>query len=231
MGSPRRVSPHAMVSRGLQDLDAIMPADQGERRQPDELVAIVAALHQIESSTRVPVVDLLLALTDAVSTNPAWAPSRAMSADQEAVLLAAGSFVDEMPLAAERASTTALRRIGTLLASALSTDDAAARLGVTAGWVRQRLSHRTLLSVKVGTAHRLPVFQFAGDGELPGWGRVAPAFPITAHPIAVAWFMQNPHPDLSAAGESMAPSDWLSGGGDSERVIDLIATAFVVHAS
>jgi excisionase family DNA binding protein len=215
----------------MRDLDSIVRPAMTGPSQPGELGAIVTSLHEIEQSLGVPMVDVLRVLADNLAAAPSTSVSRMMTADQEAALRAAGSFVDEMPPLEERASTTALHRTGDLLATALSTDEAAVRLGVTAGRVRQRLSNRTLLAVKVGAAHRLPAFQFTDDGELPGWDRVAPAFPSTAHPTAVAWFMQTPHPDLTAAGESLSPSQWLAGGGDIDRVVHLITTAFAVHAS
>ncbi len=232
MRSPARARRPAAVSQGMKDLDAILLAvNRGERPHLEELATIVTSLHQLENSTRVPMVDLLRTLADSVSPVPQSPSSQTITADQESALRAAGSFVDEMPPAAQRASTTTLQRTSDLLATALTTDEAAARLGVTAGRVRQRVSNRTLLAVKVGTAHRLPAFQFTDDGELPGWDRVAPAFPTTAHPTAVAWFMQTPHPDLTVGGELLSPRDWLSSGGDAEHVVDIITTAFVVHAS
>lgn len=153
-----------------------------------------------------------------------------MSPDQEAALRAAGSFVDGMPGVAERASTTALQRIGALIVSALSIDEAATRLGAAPGQVRQRLTSRTLLAVKVGDAYRLPGYQFTDDGELPGWERVAPSFPVTAHPIAVAWFTTTPHPDLTVADAVVSPSRWLTGGGDPETIVALITAAFVLRS-
>lgn len=209
----------------------MLEAAEVQRPQGDELAAIVASLHQIERAIRVPVADLLRALADNVSAGPASPTWQTMSADQEAALRAAGSFVDEMAPIGERASTTALQRISGLVANALSTDEAAARLGVTPRRVRQRLSNRTLISVKVAKTHKLPAFQFTDAGELPGWDRVAPVFPVTAHPTAIAWCMQTPHPDLTVGGRPISPTDWLVDGGDIRNVVDLIATAFVVHAS
>lgn len=231
MKRPARRHRHTTVSRGLSDLDAILQSGESQRPQLDELARIVRSLHQIEEAIGVPVADLLQALTDDISPVRALLASRAMTADQKAALRAAGSYVDEMPPAAERASTILLHRKSALIASALSTDEAAARLRVTPGQVRQRLSNHTLLAVKVGAVQRLPDFQFTADGELPGWNRVAPAFPSTAHPTAVAWFMQALHPDLTVDGETLSPSQWLSGGGATERIVDLITTAFVTHAS
>lgn len=229
------------VSEGLKGLEAIVKAAttagpqffkfSAPRTSVREMTSILKSLRQIEGSIHVPAADLLQALADNVSATPTSPVSRTITADQEAALRAAGSFVDTMPPVAERASTTALQRTSALIANSLSTDEAAARLNVTAGRVRQRLTNRTLLAVKVGSAHRLPVYQFIDDGELPGWERVAPAFPITAHPTAVAWFMNTPHPDLTVADEAVSPSQWLTGGGDPKTVVDLITTAFVVHAS
>ena len=70
-----------------------------------------------------------------------------------------------------RVASTAKHAI--LLATGLSTEDAAGVLGVSEARVRQRVGHeRTLLGVKTPTGWRLPALQFEGAGEVPGVGRV-----------------------------------------------------------
>ena len=156
--------------------------------------------------------------------------SQDLSAEQEAVLRAAGSFVDEMPPAAERASALELQRSTAILATALTTEQAAERLSISTGRVRQRLTKRTLLGTKVKRTYRLPAFQFTDSGEVSGWALVAPAFPESADLTAVEYFMQHPHPDLPMLGEPVSPISWLTGGGDPERLHGMIATAFQMRA-
>ncbi|GEE00596.1 hypothetical protein nbrc107696_10420 [Gordonia spumicola] len=85
--------------------------------------------------------------------------------------------------------------------------------------------------MKVRNRHLLPSFQFTVDGELSGWAQMAPAFPTTAPPTSVAWFMRTPHPDLSLDGRAVSPVSWLAAGKDPGRVVDMITTAFEFHAS
>ncbi|WP_341258136.1 hypothetical protein [Gordonia malaquae] len=164
---------------------------------------------------------------------PAAVPSAAsmLTPEQEMVLRAAGSFVDQMPPPARRGLTTAAKRTSELLATAFTVDQAAVRLGVTSRGIRNRLADRTLLSMKVRNRHRLPAFQFAVDSELCGWAQVAPAFPTTAAPTSMVWFMQTSHPDLSLDGRAVSLASWLAAGKDPGRVVDMITTAFEFHAS
>jgi excisionase family DNA binding protein len=219
------------TSQGMRDLDDLMLAKQGRRADTAELDAIVAGLHRLEETTRSSVVELINAIAADLAPVPSVPASRNLSAEQEAALWAAGSFVDEMPPIAERASTKTAQRVVTMIAAALTTEEAAARLGVSASRIRQRLGERTLLAVKIGPAHRLPAFQFTADGELPGWGAVASTVPENAHLVSVDRFMGNPHPDLTAHGEVLSPIDWLTEGGAPGRVRNMIHTAFVVRAS
>lgn len=64
-----------------------------------------------------------------------------------------------------------------LVQTGLTTTQAAKLLGVSDARIRQRLQERTLLAIRDGRSWKLPVFQFAGKGELPGWGEVAQALP------------------------------------------------------
>ncbi|WP_347956137.1 hypothetical protein [Gordonia aichiensis] len=236
MSSPTQVrdqSQKPASSRGMKALDELVRAPLLTGKDShEELIAIVSNLHQLEAMTNVPLSEFLTILT--TSQESAATPksaSQTLTAEQEAALRAAGSFVDEMPPAAERASTLALQRTRELLATALTTEQAAERLDVSTGRIRQRLTKRSLLAMKVGTGHRLPSFQFTGDGEVPGWAQVAPVFPESAHLTAVAYFMQHPHSDLTVVGEPVSPITWLTGGGDPEPLLGMITTAFQEHAS
>lgn len=108
-------------------------------------------------------------------------------------------------------------RYAALLASALTTAEAAGLLGVSEGRVRQRLKYGTLYGVKAGRENRLPAFQFEGGGEVPGVGRVVRALRQGAHPVAVQNFFTSLNPDLYLDEEEerpLSPRDWLLSGGD-----------------
>lgn len=116
-------------------------------------------------------------------------------------------------------------RYAALLASSLTTSEAAALLDVSEGRVRQRLGEGTLYGVKAGRENRLPAFQFGGGGEVPGIGRVVKAMRPGAHPVAAANFFSTPNPDLYLDEEeehSLSPRDRLLSGGDPGVLVPLV---------
>ncbi|MDP9437640.1 MAG: helix-turn-helix domain-containing protein [Actinomycetota bacterium] len=125
---------------------------------------------------------------------------------------------DPDPLAATAAKYAAL------LASSLTTAEAAGLLGVSEGRVRQRLKEGTLYGVKAGRENRLPAFQFAGAGEVPGMNRVVRALRPGAHPVGVLNFFASPSPDLypdEREERPLSPRDWLLSGGDPGALVAL----------
>lgn len=117
---------------------------------------------------------------------------------------------------------TAARYVA-LLASALTTREAAEVLEVGESRVRQRLGEGTLYGVKAGRENRLPAFQFEGGKEVPGIAEVLQAIDRSLHPVAVLnWFML-PNPDLFLDEEEVpvSPRYWLLSGGDPEVLVHL----------
>ena len=111
-----------------------------------------------------------------------------------------------------------------LLASALTTKEAAEVLEVGESRVRQRLREGTLYGVKAGRENRLPAFQFEGGKEVPGIAQVLKRIDRSLHPVAVLnWFML-PNPDLFLDEEEarpVSPRHWLLSGGDPEVLVRL----------
>ena len=111
-----------------------------------------------------------------------------------------------------------------LLASALTTKEAAEVLEVGESRVRQRLREGTLYGVKAGRENRLPAFQFEGGKEVPGIAQVLKHIDRSLHPVAVLnWFML-PNPDLFLDEEEarpVSPRHWLLSGGDPEVLVRL----------
>ena len=110
-----------------------------------------------------------------------------------------------------------------LLASALTTKEAAGVLEVGESRVRQRLGEGTLYGVKAGRENRLPAFQFEGGKEVPGIAEVLARVDRSLHPVAVLnWFMV-PNPDLYLDEEArpVSPRYWLLSGGDPEVLAHL----------
>lgn len=111
-----------------------------------------------------------------------------------------------------------------LLASALTTREAAEVLEVGESRVRQRLGEGTLYGVKAGRENRLPAFQFEGGNEVPGIAQVLKRIDRSLHPVAILnWFML-PNSDLFLDEEEarpVSPKYWLLSGGDPEVLMHL----------
>jgi excisionase family DNA binding protein len=105
-----------------------------------------------------------------------------------------------------------------LLSRALSTADAAVRLNVDRRRIRQLLAERQLLGVRAGRRWRILDVQFVDDGLVPNIGRVVSALPNDLPALAAAIWLTSAEPDLERAGRPHSPIEWLSSGGDVERV-------------
>ncbi len=114
-----------------------------------------------------------------------------------------------------------------LRATALTTSGAAERLGVDESRVRQRLRNRTLYGLKGSSGEwRLPAFQFARAGLVPGIDRVFPRLPKSLSPLAVYRWLHTPSPDLGETeeqGRALTPLQWLLTGNDPDVVAELAA--------
>jgi hypothetical protein len=111
-----------------------------------------------------------------------------------------------------------------LVATALPIAEAARRLGVTDGRLRQRVAEGSLLAVHApdGRALRVPAFQLTETGELPGLRLILRAMRRDLRPVQVAAFFTTAQPDLEDAdGEPMTPAAWLLAGNDPTTVRDL----------
>ncbi len=70
---------------------------------------------------------------------------------------------------------------------------------------------------------RLPAWQFAGTGVLPGLEAVLATVAQDQPALVVAAFMTTAQEDLLVDGTPTTPRDWLLAGGDPRRVADLAA--------
>lgn len=166
-------------------------------------------------------VESLLEVIDPFVPDPDRSAPTQLSAHEDATLREIGLLRPPHLEAARRPSTAAELRFKALLAQALSAKEAAKRLGVTEGRVRQRLADRTLYGIATKRGWRLPEFQFAADETLPGLERVLPALDEALHPLAVEGFFTRRQPDLVLESESVSPAGWLAAGGDPTAVADL----------
>lgn len=150
-------------------------------------------------------------------------PAAYFPPEQRDALLAAG--VDLSPLREDEPDprTRAVAAQAVLRESALTAAEAADRLGVDASRVRHRIAAGRLVGWKDRGGWRLPVWQFAGRGVLPGLETVLAATPSDQPPLVVASFMNTPQHDLAIGEQPSTPRDWLLAGGDPERVAEQVS--------
>jgi len=115
-------------------------------------------------------------------------------------------------------------RYAAMLATALTTREAADLLGVSEGRVRQRLKEKTLYGWKAGRENRLPAFQFEGGGEVRGIGEVLRHVERSVHPVALLNWFTMADPDLYLGEEeerAVSPRAWLLSGGSPGKLVPL----------
>ncbi|HSL96928.1 MAG TPA: helix-turn-helix domain-containing protein [Candidatus Deferrimicrobiaceae bacterium] len=152
-------------------------------------------------------------------------PGTQLTEDELSVLRRGG--VSASSLKHDRAAGRVLVRTATetaaLLARALTTAEAAKRLGVDPSRIRQLLADRQLLAAKAGGEWRIVDLQFTDAGLVPNVGRVVRALPEGMPVLAAANWLTTPEPDLEVQGRPRSPLEWLIGGGDAGRVAALAA--------
>ena len=153
-------------------------------------------------------------------------PSSTLDAEQLRILQEGGFELAPPDLGQRDPVLWGVLEYAAMRASALTTREAADRLGLkTDSRVRQRLSERKLYGLKVEEEWRLPIFQFREkQGLVPNIERVLPVLDRELAPIAVLHWFTNPNPDLACTetrNEPISPLAWLSLGLDPEEVVEL----------
>lgn len=153
-------------------------------------------------------------------------PRRALEREQVELLERGGFELDRLEFGLEDPIARTAFEYAVLRATALTTSEAAERLGVDESRVRQRLRNRALYGLTAGGERRLPAFQFARAGLVPGIDRVFPRLPKSLNPVAVYRWFHTPNPDLedrAGQGRALTPLQWLQTGSDPDVVAELIA--------
>ena len=149
-------------------------------------------------------------------------PHMVLSATEAQALDAAGFTEDEVP--EPNAVTLGSIEYRRMLEESLTVHQAAKKLHVTPGRVRQRLAAGTLFGIKDRSTWRIPSFQLHRGEVIRGLDAVLPAIRSDAHPLAVQSWLTSPHADLLDDDEKpIAPLAWLAMGGATDRVTELAA--------
>ncbi|HEY5857474.1 MAG TPA: hypothetical protein VIW24_26455 [Aldersonia sp.] len=143
-------------------------------------------------------------------------------------------ILDEAGFVGDPAAATAARldrdiRMTELVRTSLSIDEGAARLGVTAARVRQRIQAGTLWAFESGRRRLLPRTQFTDSGEVPHLDKVMPLIAKDLHPLTVQALLTQPQESLVVDGRPVSIVAWLTGSagtdGDIEQARDVITVA------
>lgn len=196
---------------------------------PAELPAVTALVRLAErvealgDRLHVDPTAVLVALEQVAAREPLAAanPLSSLTAQDEAVLRAAGSLGHAMPALGARASTRTAVRTARLVEDSLSVNEVADLLGVSGGLIRQRLATRSLFGIQGARGWRLPRVQFGDHGSIDGLDAVVRALPADTHPLTFVRFLTTVHPDLRVDGRPTNPRTWLLTGGPPGPVVAL----------
>jgi hypothetical protein len=148
-------------------------------------------------------------------------PATYFTPDQQAALADVGLDLSPSGPGDARSRTRTVVAHAVLRDSALTVAEAARQLQVDTSRIRHRLGVGRLVGWKDRGSWRLPAWQFAGSGVLPGLETVLAEIPSDQPALVVAAFMTTLQEDLLVDGEPATPRDWLLAGGDPRRVADL----------
>lgn len=170
---------------------------------------------------------LLRETFDEIAGKDLWAEPEKELPPEELELLRSGGFSTKREaLGSEDPVFRGALDFSALIATAVSTKEAANLLDVDPSRIRQRLTgpRPSLYGIKWRSEWLLPRFQFAGKAEVHGFDEVVPHLDPQLNPVAVAHWFLSPSPDLVVEnddGEPMSPRDWLLAGHSAMEVARL----------
>ena len=155
---------------------------------------------------------------------PASRPWAATLTESEAHLLDDADFTEDREAFVAAGAETA-GHAAHLAATAFTAAEVATGLGIGASRLRQKRLAGELWAISpMGQSWVFPVLQFETEDtggptrQVRGLDQVLRALPGDLHPVAVAGFLRTPQPELFHD-RSMAPIEWLRGGGDIDRAV------------
>lgn len=140
----------------------------------------------------------------------------------ESDILQSGGFEAEAQVNYEPLAKYAAR-YQALLNSCLTVAEAAKKLSVSTGRVRQRLlsKPRELFGIRLNNSWRLPAFQFKKAGLVPNIEQVISQIDPNIDPVAVeSWFI-TANIDLEFEEGNVSPLEWLMMGKDWKQLSEL----------
>lgn len=161
---------------------------------------------------------LLRETLEQIAGKDLWAePDQELPPEELAVLHRGGFSTRRHALGSDDPVFRGALDFSALVATAVSTKEAAKLLDVDPSRIRQRLlgPRPSLYGVKWRGEWLLPRFQFAGKAEVPGLDEIVPRLDPDLNPVTVARWFVSPSPDLVAeknGDEPMSPREWLLAG-------------------
>lgn len=114
-------------------------------------------------------------------------------------------------------ATAALATKAQLDAVALSSQQAAQHVKVSASRLRQLADAGRIWAYREGSQWRIPLTQFHAGDPLPGWDALWPLIPDSATPVSIYRFLTIQLDELNG----WSVRDWLAAGEPVEPVIDI----------
>ena len=165
----------------------------------------------------------LRVVLDAMPTMLYGEPREELTPEEQAVLKEGGVDLDAKARRDPLAETAV--QYAAIIASSLTTQEAAERMGIPESQVRQMIARRTLYSILLNNRRYIPIFQFEKDGPLVvNITKVNAALNPELHPVEVYDWYTRQNPDLFAGDDidaTMSPLSWLRGGGDVKKLVML----------
>lgn len=163
------------------------------------------------------------AITKMVPARAIVRAQHALPPAEAAMLARAGMRLEPRDLGPNDPIVRAAAAYAAILATSLTVQQAAQKLGVDPSRIRHRLADRTLYGIRLPSGWRIPSFQFT-DGQLvPGVAEVIRCLPEDLHPLVVYNWFTSPKADLVVGDEEtpVTPIEWLMLGGDPKTVSEL----------